>query len=76
MIEVFAGGAVLTSVAKQFGLNGLAIDKVKKTNARSTIFQLDLMQQSDRELLEQWLYVTFAVMGAFCTSVWNGKPST
>ena len=55
MIEVFAGGAVLTSVAKQFGLNGLAIDKVKKTNARSTIFQLDLMQQSDRELLEQWL---------------------
>ena len=55
MIEVFAGGAVLTSVAKQFGLNGIAIDKVKKTNARSTIFQLDLMQQSDRELLEQWL---------------------
>ena len=55
IIEVFAGGAVLTSVAKQFGLGGIAIDKVKKANARSTIFQLDLLQQSDRELLEQWL---------------------
>ena len=55
MIEVFAGGAVLTSVAKQYGLGGIAIDKIKKSNARCTIFQLDLLQQSDRELLEQWL---------------------
>ena len=55
MVEVFAGGAVLTSVAKQFGLGGMAVDKVRKQNARSTIFQLDLMQSSDRELLEEWL---------------------
>ena len=50
MVEVFAGGAVLTSVAKQYGLGGMAIDKVRKQNARSTIYQLDLMQATDREL--------------------------
>ena len=55
MVEVFAGGAVLTSVAKQYGLGGIAVDKVRKQNARSTIYQLDLMQQADRQLLEQWL---------------------
>lgn len=55
MVEVFAGGAVLTSVAKQFGLGGMAIDKVRKQNARCTIYQLDLMQADDRELLEEWL---------------------
>ena len=55
MIEVFAGGAVLTSVAKQYGLGGIAVDKVRKQNARSTIYQLDLLQPADRELLEQWL---------------------
>ena len=55
MIEVFAGGAVLTSVSKQFGLGGMAVDKVRKQNSRSTIYQLDLMQCTDRELLEEWL---------------------
>ena len=55
MIEVFAGGAVLTAVAKQFGLGGMAVDKIRKQNARSTIYQLDLMQGQDRELLEEWL---------------------
>ena len=55
MIEVFAGGAVLTSVAKQYGLGGIAVDKVRKQNSRSTIYQLDLMQAADRELLEEWL---------------------
>ena len=55
MVEVFAGGAVLTSVAKQYGLGGMAIDKVRKQDARSTIYQLDLMQATDRELLEEWL---------------------
>ena len=55
MIEVFAGGAVLTSVAKHFGLGGIAIDKIRKSNARCTIYQLDLLQQADRELLEEWL---------------------
>ena len=55
MIEVFAGGAVLTSVAKQFGLGGMALDKVRKPNARCTIYQLDLMHDTDRELIEEWL---------------------
>ena len=54
MIEVFAGGAVLSSVSKQFGLGSIAIDKVKKANARCTIYQLDLLQTGDRELLEKW----------------------
>ena len=56
MIEVFAGAAVLCSVAKQFGLkNSIAVDKVRKRNARSTIYQLDLLEQRDRQLLEQWM---------------------
>jgi hypothetical protein len=55
MFEVFAGGAVLTSVAKHFGLGGIAIDKTKKPNARCTIFQLDLLKAEDCELLEDWL---------------------
>jgi hypothetical protein len=55
MFEVFAGGAVLTSVAKHFGLGGIAIDKTKKPNARCSIFQLDLLKSEGRELLEDWL---------------------
>ena len=55
MIEVFAGAAVLCSVAKQFRLkNSISVDKVRKRNARSTIYQLDLRQERDRQLLEQW----------------------
>jgi len=66
MLEVFAGGAVLTSVSKQFGLGGMAVDKIRKPNARCTIYQLDLLQASDREVLEEWfsspllLWVHFA----------------
>ena len=46
----------MCSVAKQYGLTGsMAIDKVRKKSARSTIFQLDLMKQEDRVLLETWL---------------------
>ena len=56
MIEVFAGTAVLSSVAKQFGLvSSLAVDKVRKRGARSTIFQLDLTCERDQCLLEQWM---------------------
>ena len=55
MLEVFAGGAVLTSVSKQFGLGGMAVDKMRKPNARCTIYQLDLMHAKDRELIEEWL---------------------
>ena len=56
MIEVFAGGAVLCSVAKSCGLNSsIAIDKIKKPNARPTILQLNLLLAEDRTLLETWL---------------------
>ena len=56
MIEVFAGSAVLCAVAKQAGLSSsMAIDKVKKKSARSTIFQLDLLNKKDRDLLYQWM---------------------
>ena len=56
MIEVFAGVAVLSSIAKQYGLvSSLAVDKVKKRGARSTIFQLDLTCERDQSLLEQWM---------------------
>ena len=57
MIESFAGAAVLCSVAKQLGMkNSIAVDKVKKQNARSTIYQLDLLSDRDRQLLEQWMH--------------------
>jgi hypothetical protein len=72
MIEVFAGGAVLTSVAKQYGLGGMGVDKVRKQNARCTIYQLDLMQAADRELLEECFFSTF-VVGAFCAGVRHSK---
>lgn len=56
MIEIFAGSAVLCAVAKQAGLSSsIAIDKVKKKNSRSTIFQLDLLNNKDRALLYQWM---------------------
>ncbi len=43
-------------MAKQFGLkNSIAVDKVKKRNARSTIYQLDLLGERDCQLLEQWM---------------------
>ena len=69
MIEVFAGGAVLTSVAKQYGLGGIAVDKVRKQNARSTIYQLDLIQRALRTVAR---FTPFAV-GAFCTGLWHSK---
>ena len=57
MIEIFAGAAVLCSVAKQLGMkNSIAVDKVKKQNACSTIYQLDLLSDRDRQLLEQWMH--------------------
>ena len=46
---------MLTSVSKQFGLGGMAVDKLRKPNARCTIYQLDLMDDKDRELIEEWL---------------------
>eukprot|EP00435_Cladocopium_sp_Y103_P041156 s1982_g11.t1 len=57
MIEVFAGAAVLCAVSKQAGLAAsIAIDKIKKKSARSTIFQMDLLRANDRDLLFQWLH--------------------
>lgn len=56
MIEVFAGSAVLCSVTKQAGLSAsIAIEKVKQKTSRSTIFQLDLLNSKDRDLLYQWM---------------------
>ena len=56
MIEIFAGSAVLCAVAKQAGMtSSIAVDKVKKRSARSSIFQLDLLCMQDRHLLEQWM---------------------
>lgn len=56
MLEVFAGCAILCAVAKQRGLSSsIAIDKLRKRSARSTIFQLDLTKPQDRSLLEQWM---------------------
>ncbi|CAK9114988.1 unnamed protein product [Durusdinium trenchii] len=56
MIEVFAGFGILCATAKQCGLVGsLAVDKIRKTGAYSTIVQLDLRNQEDRALLEEWM---------------------
>ena len=56
MIELFAGHAILTSVAKEFGmLNSIALDKIRKPGTRASIFVFDLLRESDRDLLMQWL---------------------
>ena len=56
MIEVFAGAAVLCSVAKQHGMHGsIAVDKLREKNARSSIFTLDLTLKSHKDLLKCWL---------------------
>ena len=56
MIELFAGTAILCSVAKQMGLKGsLAVDKIKQHHTFATVFQLDLTHSSDRDLLEYWM---------------------
>lgn len=52
MLELFAGGAVLTAMAKSFGLtNSIAVDKVKRKNCRASIIQLDLLNFDHRALL-------------------------
>ena len=57
MIEIFAGAAVLCAVSKHAGLtSSIAVDKVKKKSARSSIYQLDLLKAQDRELLLQWVH--------------------
>lgn len=56
MIEVFAGAAVLCSVARQHGMHGsIAVDKLREKNARSSIFTLDLTLKSHKDLLKCWL---------------------
>ena len=56
MLEVFAGSAVLCSVAKQQGLYGsIAVDKVQKRGSRASIIRLDLTRDVDCHLLESWL---------------------
>ena len=56
MLEIFAGMAVLCETSKSAGLaNSIAVDKIRKRSCRSSIFQLDLLKQRDREILEQWM---------------------
>ena len=56
MIEIFAGCAILCATAKQYGLAGsIAVDKERKKGARSSVFQLDLRRDTDRQLLEHWM---------------------
>ena len=55
-LEIFAGSAVLCSVAKQQGMtNSIAVDKVQKRGARSSITRLDLTREVDRTVLDSWL---------------------
>ena len=57
MIELFAGSAVLCSIAKQWGLReSFAVAKTRKKSARCSIHTLDLLQPSDRALLEEWMH--------------------
>ena len=56
MLEVFAGSAILCSIAKQLGMQGsLAVDKVQKKGARASVIRLDLTRSVDCMLLDQWL---------------------
>lgn len=56
MVEIFAGGATLTAMAKSCGLaNSIAVDKVKKRNCRASIIQLNLLEPDHRALLDEWL---------------------
>eukprot|EP00435_Cladocopium_sp_Y103_P037698 s2538_g10.t1 len=56
MVEIFAGFAVLCSVSKQAGMtSSLAVDKIRKAGARSTIHQLDLTMHKDQTLLKEWV---------------------
>ena len=52
MIELYSGTATLCSVAKQYGMSGsLALGKMRKRGAHSTIFVFDILNPTDRALL-------------------------
>ena len=56
MIEFFAGGAVLTSVAKHFGMkSSIAVAKSRKQGARASVVQIDLTTREGKELVDAWL---------------------
>ena len=56
MLELFAGSAVLCSVAKQQGLyNSIAVDKTQKHGCFSSIIRLDLTREADSSLVDAWL---------------------
>ena len=56
MIEVFAGIAILCATTKAAGLqNSIAVDQLRKRNASASIFQLDLTDQRDQAIVEQWV---------------------
>lgn len=56
MLEIFAGSAILSSIAKQYGMQGsLAVDKVQKPGARASVIRLDLTREVDCALVDKWL---------------------
>lgn len=73
MIEVFAGGAVFTSVAKHYGLGGIGI-KLKKARRTCRIYQLDLLQQPDRDFSKNdFAHGPHVCCGAFLHRCGPGK---
>ena len=73
MIEVFAGGAVLTSIAKHSGLGGIAIDETRKPNARCTIFSSGSFEGRRSRTLGGLVAILFTSLRAFRTSVRNSE---
>lgn len=56
MVEVFCGCGSLCVTAKLSGLQGsIAVDKVKKKAIACALFQLDLLHNADRAVLEKWM---------------------
>ena len=56
MIEIFAGSAMLCSVAKHFGLGAsFGVDKTKLRAARTNVIQIDLLDEAQFELLCEWM---------------------
>ena len=63
---------MLCSLAEQFGRSGsLAPDKMRKRDARSTIFVFDILNPKDGALFYHWLESPLVVLGAHGASLWN-----
>jgi hypothetical protein len=75
MIEVFAGGAVLTSIAKHSGLGGIAIDKTRKPNALYN-FSTGSFEGRRSRTLGGLVAIPFTSLRAFRTSVRNSEQGS